>query len=359
VHAVPRDVGSYSSSWFSMQTLFENDIFELFKRFENNRQVISDRLAGVVDPTLGQHELDPQYRQGFGRYQQDVLIPAFLSAYNKKDVNTIAVSDDYANSILFDIRRTLPRPNWRLSYNGLSKLPGLKDIFSSVSINHGYRSTMTVNSFNTDLEFQQDPFSVNPTTFSFYSRFELPGLVVAEQFSPLIGLDMKLRNDMTFRVDIKKARNLAMSFIDYQLSETKTSEYTIGFGHRIKNVIIPFLQFGEAKQKNKKKRSRSRKGEEEEDPANQRKEKGSNLNLKFDFSYRDDITVSHLLDQEVEPIPTRGLQTLRISPSADYDVNKQLNIRLFFDYNRTIPKTSASFPITNFQGGVTVRFSLN
>ncbi|MEL6846523.1 MAG: cell surface protein SprA, partial [Bacteroidota bacterium] len=148
VHAVPRDVGSYSSSWFSMQTLFENDIFELFKRFENNRQVISDRLAGVVDPTLGQHELDPQYRQGFGRYQQDVLIPAFLSAYNKKDVNTIAVSDDYANSILFDIRRTLPRPNWRLSYNGLSKLPGLKDIFSSVSINHGYRSTMTVNSFN-------------------------------------------------------------------------------------------------------------------------------------------------------------------------------------------------------------------
>jgi len=147
-----------------------------------------------------------------------------------------------------------------------------------------------------------------------------------------------------------------MRFVDYQLSETKTREYTVGFGYRMKDVIIPFLQFGEAKQKKKKKRSRSKKDEEEE--PGKRKEKGSDLNFKFDLSYRDDITVSHLLDQDTEPIPTRGLRTIRISPSADYDVNKQLNIRLFFDYSKTEPKTSASFPITNFQGGLTVRFSL-
>jgi cell surface protein SprA len=84
---------------------------------------------------------------------------------------------------------------------------------------------------------------------------------------------------------------------------------------------------------------------------------GNDLDIKFDFSYRDDLTVNHLLDQENSQI-TRGLRTIRISPSATYQVNKRLNLRFFFDQSRTIPKTSASFPITNTQAGVTVRFSL-
>jgi len=356
VHAVLRDVGSYSTSFFAMNTLFGNDdyVFDLFKRFENNRVKISERL-GDLQGNTGTHEINPEYREGLGRYHQDVLLPAFLAAYTDKDVNTIDIQEDYAENILF---KALPKLNWRLSYNGLSKLPWFKDIFSSVSLTHGYRSNLTVNSFNTDLE--HDPFinTLNPTTFSFYSKFEIPNLVISEQFSPLLGLDMKLRNDMTFRLDMKQARNLAMSFVDYQLSETKTREYTVGFGYRMKDVIIPFLQFGEAKQKKSKRKKRSRSKEDEKEEPGQRKEKGSDLNFKFDLSYRDDITVSHLLDQGTDPIPTRGLRTIRISPSADYDVNKQLNIRLFFDYSKTEPKTSASFPITNFQGGLTVRFSL-
>ena len=351
VHAVPRDVGSFTTSFFAMNTLFENDIFDVFKRFENNRIVISDRLATLTGQGTGEHEIDELYREGYGRYQQDVLIPAFLAAYTNKDINTIDIAENYAGNQLFNI---LPKLNWRLSYNGLSKLAWFEEIFSSVNLTHGYRSTLTVNQFNTDLEYLEEPNGLNPTTFSYYSRFEIPGLVIAEQFSPLLGLDMKLKNDMSFRVDMKKARNLAMSFIDYQLSETKTSEYTVGFGYRMQNVVIPFLQGGKTKKK-KRKSSRSK----EDDPNEPRQEKGSDLNFKFDFSLRDDITVSHLLDQNTRPIPTRGLRTIRISPSADYDVNKQLNIRLFFDYSKTEPKTSASFPITNFQGGVTVRFSLN
>jgi len=82
------------------------------------------------------------------------------------------------------------------------------------------------------------------------------------------------------------------------------------------------------------------------------------MNFKFDFSFRDDITIVHKLDQGIAE-PTRGLKTIRISPSIDYDINKQLNVRLFFDRSRTIPATSASFPITNTAAGLTIRFSLN
>ena len=82
----------------------------------------------------------------------------------------------------------------------------------------------------------------------------------------------------------------------------------------------------------------------------------NDLNFKFDLSYRDDITFNRPLDQD--PVRTRGLRTLRIAPSIDYQINKSLNVRLFYDYSQTTPATSASFPITNAQGGMTIRFSL-
>jgi len=93
----------------------------------------------------------------------------------------------------------------------LSKLPWFKDIFKSVSITHGYKSTLTVNSFETNqLYVDEAPFSNENlnTSGNYYTRFDIPGVVITEQFSPLIGVDIKTVNDMTFRADFKKSRNL-------------------------------------------------------------------------------------------------------------------------------------------------------
>ena len=349
-----RVVGSYTISYFAMQTLFKDgtdNLIELFNQFEQNRIAISQNLG------TGVHEVDNefgQFTEGYGRYQTDVLIPAFISAYTDRDPNEFIRSRD-AN-----IFKTLPRPNWRLTYNGLSKLPWFKDIFKSVSITHGYKSTLTVNQFNTEQQFfDEDPLgadNLNPTTSNYYSRFEIPDLLISEQFSPLLGVDIKTKNDMTIRADFKKARNLQMSFVDFQLSETRTTEYVVGFGYRVKNVIIPFLT-GQKKNTKTKTNQPSTRGTR---PGgnNSNTPKGNDLNVKFDLSFRDDITINHLLDKNIAE-PTRGSRTISISPSIDYDVNKRLNLRLFFDYNKTVPKTSAAFPITNTQGGVTVRFSLD
>ena len=150
-----------------------------------------------------------------------------------------------------------------------------------------------------------------------------------------------------------------MSFVDNIMTETRTTEYVVGFGYRLKDVIIPFLS-GNKKKKGKRPSSRTNPGGGNRPGGgpNANTPKGNDLNIKFDFSFRDDISINHYLDQETAE-PTRGTRAISISPSIDYDVNKRLNLRLFFDYNKTIPKTSAAFPITNTQGGVTVRFSLN
>ena len=84
----------------------------------------------------------------------------------------------------------------------------------------------------------------------------------------------------------------------------------------------------------------------------------SDLTFEFDFSYRDDITGNHRFDNG-NFLVTRGLRSIRLSPSVDYDINDNLNLRLFFDHSFTNPKISSSFPITSSQGGLQLQFTLN
>ncbi|MEM7102471.1 MAG: cell surface protein SprA [Bacteroidota bacterium] len=327
-HLNALDAGSLTMTFFSLGTLFEKTdaetISETFQTFENNREIISQRWGALNPRSDGQHAEDGSgYTEGYGRFQQDVLIPAFLSAYTNNDPNTYKLN----------VFKILPKPNWRLTYNGLSKIKGLDKIFQSFSLTHGYTSTLTLNRYATDLDFDPQYNEFNENTFNYFSPFEIPDLVISEQFSPLIGLDVKFANELTARIDIKKSRTLALNLTDYQLIETKRDEITIGMGYRIKAFKLPF--------------NLSKKAPTEE----------NDLNINFDFSLSDDKTVNHLLDQE-QAVPTRGSRSIRISPSIDYTVNERVNVRIFFDRSRTIPATSASFPITNTQAGVTIRFSL-
>jgi cell surface protein SprA len=353
-HVLPRDIGSYSISYFAMNTLFDNDIVGLFQRFEANRSIISQRLA----PSAAAHEIDGPdgFKEGYGKTQIDVLIPSFLAAYTNKDANNVKVSQDYTE-VLF---KELPRPNWNLSYDGLSKIEAVKEIFSKFTISHGYNSTLTVNSFNTDSDFRSINNRTTDLNQNYFSRFEIPQIVIQEQFSPLIGVQMELQNGISMDLDFRKSRNLQMSFITYQLSETKTSEYTFGLGYTLRNVNIGFLTGNKPKSSRGGRRGGRNGGDnkDNEPAAGQSQNQGRDMNIEFQFSLRDDITINHLLDQGVAE-PTRGLRQIQFSPSVDYDVNDRLNVRFFFDFNKTTPKTSASFPITNTRGGITVTFSLN
>lgn len=367
-HRAMREMGSFTTSFFSMNTLFGRDINDLFQTYENYRPIISNRLAAETG-NLNPHEETSQdsagYKYGYGRIQQEVLIPAFLAAYTEKDPNTV-------NTNIF---KTRPAVNWKLNYNGLSKIGKLNKIFNSVQISHGYKNTLQVNSYSTDLFYvdlynqQTNPYPYDPdlVNFNYIARYEIPQVMINESFAPLLGIDVKLKNEMTFKLDMKKSRTLAMSFVDYQLAETTSAGYTFGFGYRVKNVNIPFLtgkktgKGGKANSSKKKKKKKENIGNiirGDDDPKG-KQQQGNDLNFKFDFDFKDDITVNHRLDQADIAVPTRGAQTWTISPSVDYAINRKLKLRLFTDYRKTIPKTSASFPITTINGGVTVQFSLN
>jgi cell surface protein SprA len=284
------------------------------------------------------------------------LLPAFIAAYTDADPNAVNLN----------VFRTRPAVNWKLNYNGLSKIGNLKKVFSSVQIQHGYKSTLQVNSYNTDIFYDPNtPFKADEINADYIARYEIPQVVINEQFAPLLGIDVKLKNEMSFKVDFKKQRTLAMSFIDYQLAETQSKSYTAGFGYRLKNVNIPLLTGkktgakGKTKSKSKsKKKAPTKPTTGPTPPPTGGAAQANDMNFKFDFEIRDDITVNHRLDQLAEATPTRGQRTISINPSVEYALNKRLKLRLFTDYRKTTPRTSQS-PITTLNTGVTIQFSLN
>jgi cell surface protein SprA len=77
----------------------------------------------------------------------------------------------------------------------------------------------------------------------------------------------------------------------------------------------------------------------------------------MDFSLRDDATANSKLDQGTA-FGTGGQKVIRLAPSIDYVLNNRVNLKLYFEQNRNIPKISSSFPITNTRGGVQIRISL-
>ncbi|MCU7551041.1 cell surface protein SprA [Chitinophagaceae bacterium LB-8] len=340
----PYAMGGFSISYISYQTLFSkfdpNEVSQTFKQFEANRIVLSDRLA-KQNPYYSGNVTADGYAEGYGRYAQDVLVPAFIAAYTDKDplkVDLIKNSNPNLRSNPFS--GYVPKPNWNISYSGLSRIPGFEKVFTNFTIRHGYNSTLSMNSFNSSLLFQ-DPFRVgypyfqDTLTGNFVPYFLVPNITIAEQFSPLIEMDMSFTNDLSTRFEYRKSRQLSLSLIDYQLAENRSTEFVLGMNWRKRGV--PFLQNVRIGKKGKTLEN--------------------DVTMRFDFSWRDDATANSKLDQNTA-FGTAGQKVIRISPSIDYVMSSRINVKLYFEQNRVIPKIATSAPITTTRAGVQVRVSL-
>ena len=195
-HGLAREFGSYEISYFALNTLFDNTE-SLFDRFLANRVIISNILGD------GQHLFDTDddpnnnidFTNGFGRTQQNVLLPAFISAYTDSDpaqevaaaANIDPVDPDGFNFVTDVLFELTPKINWQLNYRGLSKVGFFEKYFSSFNVTHGYQSTLQVNSFITNQQFLETN-QINESTGNFITKFEVPELVLNEAFVPLLGL---------------------------------------------------------------------------------------------------------------------------------------------------------------------------
>jgi cell surface protein SprA len=82
----------------------------------------------------------------------------------------------------------------------------------------------------------------------------------------------------------------------------------------------------------------------------------SNLLVKLDLSYRRNLSVIRDVALGTS-IPTGGTDIITLRSSADYQLTPNINLRVFYDWIRTKPKTSASFPTASGTGGFSIRIN--
>jgi cell surface protein SprA len=349
-HLSPYLTGGYSVSFISFQTLFEkydpNEVSQTFLRFQNYRQQLSNRVANTNQywKNNGSQVGSNGYALGYGQYSQDVLIPAFIAAYTNKSPNEAPLVDETSGKINTNpFHNIKPMPNWRLNFTGLSKVPALQKIFTAFTITHSYQSHLSMNSFQSALNYN-DPLRVGAPQFidtlsgNYVPYFVVPNLTVTEAFDPLLGIEFTTKDKLSGRFEYAKSRQLSLSLVDYQLSEVRSTGYTFGASWRKKGFPLPF----------KLPKILSAKGSKKLD---------NDVTFKLDFSIRDDITANSTLDQG-STTPTSGQKVVKISPSIDYILNSRINVKLFFDQQRVTPYVSSSAPTVNTRAGVALRISL-
>ena len=345
--------GSFNITQVAIGTMFnrvgtqeENFYNEAYEQFLANRTLLTDRVqdqyTGTTLPTTGfmsnipaGTKYDPNKHGRVSPNSADVLVPAFLAAYTGRDASRIGLNP------FLGILKVLP--NWSVTYDGLGKLPVLRDHFKSVTLTHAYTCQYAIGSFgsystwvgndNNDkmIGFVRDVTTDAPRPSSAY---DISNVTFTESFSPLIGLNMQMKNSLSLKAEYRKQRNLALNVTSVQLTEGHTDEFVIGGGYTIKNLnfITKKKDGGQKKVSN-------------------------DLKLQVDVSYKD---VKMLLRKVEEGITqaSSGNKVLAIKISADYVLSQKINLQLFYDHQGTTPLISSSYPVKADNIGLNIKLML-
>ncbi|MFK7061004.1 cell surface protein SprA [Flavobacterium oreochromis] len=328
----PYYTGNYSISTLMIGTAFaasDENGSKAFDAFRNSRREIAERLAQqrvAYDPLYDPSKLDSDgFPKGYGKNSQQVLLPAFLAAY----------TSDFRNSsnVPLSFNRIFPLPNWNIKYTGLMRYKFFKDRFRSFSIQHAYKSAYTLNSYRSNLEYDKNPNGVD-VSGNYYSSTLIGNVNLTEQFSPLLRLDIQMKNSLKFIGEVKKDRTLSLSFDNNLVTELKGQEYIFGIGYRIKDVAI-----------------RSRLADNNTGIVK------SDINLRGDISFRNNKTIVRNIDYNNNQLGG-GQNIITAKISGDYKFSSNLTTLFYFDYNFNRAVISTSFPITNIRAGFTLRYTL-
>jgi cell surface protein SprA len=320
----PNSYGNFGMSTLLIRTAFNKPSGSFnpnFEKFRKHRLVVAQRLASAAGIPIT--DVDEEgFPRGYGKSSQSVVIPAFLAAY----------SGSSAEQISLDPIKKTPLPNWNLKYTGLMNIKSLKKIFNRFSLTHAYRSSYTINNFQTNLDYDPSILDQVDDGGNFVPSTLFSNLNLVEQFNPLIRIDLELKNSFKFLAELKTDRALSLSLDNNLLTESNGQEYIVGMGYRLKDL-----------------RFNTRIG-------GRRKTLKGDLNIKADLSYRNNITVLRNLEINDNQV-TAGQTLWSIKLTADYALSRNLISQFFYDHNFSEFAISSAFPQTSIRSGISIRYN--
>jgi cell surface protein SprA len=344
LHQSRNETGNFNITTFARFNSFKDGKdpvdSKLFTEFLNDRRNIANELAaGNNSNSLGTFSYTnikgqtESYVDGYQDNQQDVLLGAFYHSYTGQKIKNYSTKNIFPG---------LPIPNWTITWDGLGKIPTLKKTFRSITVRHGYRSTFNIAGYTNNILFIGDqqtaraPVTVNSGSTALSSNFvpyyNINAVTITEAFAPLIKFDFQfMKTGWNANVETKRDKTTTLNITGPQIIETKGQEYILGVGYMYPKLRIKSLKI-------------------------QGKVLESNLTVKVDVSYRKNISVIRRISDGIS-IPTGGTNIITLRSSADYQLTPNINLRLFYDWIKTAPQTSASFKTSNATGGFSLRIN--
>lgn len=313
-----NDMVTYSNSVMLLKTSFK-DGTAIYQAIKENARAISQQMGGTIGAN--------GFTDGHSIANAYVLIPAFRAAVEGKSPKQIGNPK----------KAGFPLPNWRITYSGLRNVPFINGQFSKFDILHGYTASYTATGIQSSIDYFN---SLNDLTSTkrdvnndYINPFTFAQVGYVENFSPLIGVDVTMRNNMQFGLQYNRMRTYLLGLVNHTLTEDSNSEYVVRVGYIIRNFRMGMTNV----------RGRGR-------------GKGSDLNIRGDFSLRDSKTsITNILldDSQV----TGGQKLLNIKVSADYNVSENLNLRVFYEQMTSKYKISTAFPLSTIRAGISATFT--
>ena len=326
---------------------FENNYrSETFEKFLEYREIIAERLQqrymGTTYPDRGflrgtalagnTYSLE---NGRINRSSSDVLIPAFLAAYSGKDPKRIDLNP------FPGIKAILP--NWHITYS-LVQLPFLKKLFKEFRLEHRYDCAYKVNSFSSysdwvtigeGLGFTQDVLNSGDIPGAIPSSpYNIPSVMLEENFMPLIGVSSTFFNDMTLSIKYEKKRNLTLNSAAGQLVENSSQGFSVTGAFKIAN----FNQVLKLKSK--------------------QKNFNNDLELSLNVKMQSSSNIIRNFDTEITRATT-GTRTWNIDFQANYNVSKRIKMGAYYNYTSNTPLVSQnSYPTTSSNYGLQITMEL-
>ena len=350
---------SIGSAFESMGNATNGYHSRTFDKFVNSldgyRQRVEDQYKGAVYPRsmVGNDGVVFNPENGtVDKYSGDVMIPAFINAYTSMPGDKL------------ELFPTLTRllPNWTIRYSGLSKLPWFRDHFQSVNINHSYKSIFAIGAYQSystwqeymnGLGFVQDVTTGNPIPSSMYNISQVS---INEAFSPLLGVDMTFRNNLTAKLEYRQTRIVNLSMTSVQINEAVSKDWVLGMGYKVNNLNL----FGPRARRTGSRNRNSQNNNKQNRNSNNRNNGGLNhdLNLRLDLSYRKQAAITRDI-ATLTSAASSGNSALKISFTADYTLSRLITMSFYYDLQTNTPLLSASsYPTTTHDFGFNFKLSL-
>ena len=335
-----------------------------FERFCNSldgfRARVQAQYAGAIYPDgeKAGRPFNPNEDPGVNKYSADVMVPAFLSTYAGTDGLTVFPA------------LTKMLPNWTVRYSGLSNMTFFQNIFKSVNLNHSYKSVYAVGSYQSYLTFRSYMgenlgFITDGTSGRdipvLNSIYNVSQVSINEAFSPLLGVDVTMRNNMSFKLEYRTTRILTLSMASVMLNETLSKDFVLGCGYKIND----FRFSGRNRRIVKSGNNRGKDGSSDDEDKSKTRSSSKNsksfnhdMNLRLDISLRNQASINRNIEKR-ESSANSGNKAFKLSFTADYTISKLLTMSFFYDSQTNTPLlTSSSYPTTTHDFGLAMKFSL-